>query len=177
MRNAGLDETQVESRFQGEISITSDMQMTPSLWQKEAESKEELKSFLMKVKEKSEKAGLKLNIQKTKIIASLEEKLWQTLKKLKSIDINFPANVHIVKVMVFPVVVYACENWAIKKAEQRRIDAFWVWCWRRLLKIPWIARRSNQSVLKEIVLNINWKNWCWSWISDTLATWSEELTH
>ena len=77
MRNAGLDETQVESRFQGEISITSDMQMTPSLWQKEAESKEELKSLLMKVKEKSEKAGLKLNIQKTKTVLFGIIILWQ----------------------------------------------------------------------------------------------------
>ena len=77
---------------------------------------------------------------------------------LKSRNITLPTKVRVIKAMVFPVVVYACENWAIKKAEQRRIDAFLVWCWRRLLKIPWIARRSNQSVLKEIVLNINWKN-------------------
>ena len=96
---------------------------------------------------------------------------------LKSRDINFPVNVHIVKAMVFPVVMYGCENWTKKKTERRRIDASELWCWRRLLSVPWTARRSNQSVLREIVLNIHWKNWCWSWISNTLATWCEELTH
>ena len=80
------------------------------------------------MKEKSEKAGLKLNIQKTKIIASLEEKLWQTLKKLKSIDINFPANVHIVKAMVSLVVMYGCDSSTIKKVEHQRIDAIELWC-------------------------------------------------
>ena len=79
---------------------------------------------------------------------------------LKSRDINFPVNVHIVKAMVFPVVMYGCENWTKKKTERRRIDASELWCWRRLLSVPWTARRSNQSVLREIVLNIHWKNWC-----------------
>ena len=81
-----------------------------------------------------------------------------------------------VKAMVFPVVLYGCESWTIKKAECRRIEAFELWCWRRLLRVPWTAR-SNQSILKKSVLNIHWKNWCWSWSSNTLATWCEELTH
>ena len=75
--------------------------------------------------------------------------------------------------MVFPVVMYGCESWTIKKAECWRIDAFELWCWRRLLRVPWTARRSNQSILKEIILNIHWKDWC----SNILATWCEELTH
>ena len=79
--------------------------------------------------------------------------------------------------MVFPVVMYECENWTIKKAEHWRIDAFELWCWRRLLRVPWTARRSNQSILKEIVLNTHWKELnYWSWNSNTLATWCEELT-
>ena len=79
--------------------------------------------------------------------------------------------------MVFPVVMYRCESWTIKKTECQRIDAFELWCWRRLLRVPWTARRSNQSILKEISLNIHWKNWCWSWNTNTLVTWWEELTH
>ena len=79
--------------------------------------------------------------------------------------------------MVFPVVTYGCESWTIKKAERQRIDAFEVWCWRRLLRVPWTARRSNQSTLKEISLGVHWKDWCWSWNSNTLATWCKELTH
>ena len=78
---------------------------------------------------------------------------------------------------VFPVVMYGCESWTIKKAEPQRIDAFELRCWRRLLRVPWTARRSNQSVLKKSVLNIHRKDWCWSWNSNTLATWWEELTH
>ena len=69
---------------------------------------------------------------------------------LKSRDINFPTKVHLIKVMVFPVVMYGCESWTIKKAEHQRIDAFELWCWRRLLRVPWTARRSNQSILKQI---------------------------
>ena len=153
---------------------------------------EELKSLLMKVKEESEKAGLKLNIQKTKILASGPITSWQIdwkaietvtglilgglkitadgdcsheIKRrlllgrkimtnldnmLKSRDISLPTKVHLVKSMVFPVVVYGCESWTIKKAERRRIDAFELWCWRRLLRVPWTVRRSNQSILKEI---------------------------
>ena len=157
-----------------------------------AESKEELKRLLMTVKEESEKAGLKLNIQKNKIMASGPITSWQIdgetvetvadfiflsskitadddysheIKRclllgkkvmtkldsiLKSRDITLPTKVCLVKVMVFPVVVYGCESWTIKKAECQRIDAFELWCWRRLLRVPWTARRSNQSILKEI---------------------------
>ena len=153
---------------------------------------EELKSYLMKVKEESEKVDLKLNSQKTKIIVSSSIMSWQldgetketvtefiflgskitldgdcsheikrclllgrkVLTNLDSIwksrDITLPTEVHLVKAMVFPVVTYGCESWTIKKAEHRRIDAFELWCWRRLLTIPWTARRSNQSVVKEI---------------------------
>ena len=154
-----------------------------------AESEEELKSLLMKVKEENEKVGLKLNIQKTKIIASgpitsweidgetvsdfiwggskittdgdcsheikrhvlLERKVMTNLDSIfKSKDITLPTKVHLVKAMVFPVVIYGCESWTVKKAECQRIDAFELWCWRRLLRVPWTARRSNQSLLKEI---------------------------
>ena len=153
---------------------------------------EELKSLLMKVKEESEKVGLKFNIQKTKIIASGPITSWQIdgetvetvpdlifggskisadgdcsheIKRclflgrkamnnldsmLKSRDITLPTKCHLVKAMVFPVVMYGCESWTIKKAEHRRIDALELWCWRRLLRVSWPARRSNQSVLKEI---------------------------
>ena len=96
---------------------------------------------------------------------------------LKSRDITLPAKVHLVKAMVFPVVIYGCESWTIKKAEHRRIDAFELWCWKRLLRVLWTARRTNQSILKESVLNIHWKDWCWSWNPNTLTTWCEELTH
>ena len=156
-----------------------------------AESKEELKSLLMKVKEESEKVGLKLNIQKTKIMASGPITSWQTdggtmetvrdfivlgskitaggdcsheIKRhlllgkktmnidstLKSRDIILLTKVHLVKAMVFPIVMYGYESWTIKKAECRRIDAFELWYWRRLLGVPWTAKRSNQSILKEI---------------------------
>ena len=154
-----------------------------------AENEEELKSLLMRVKEESEKVGLKLNIQKTKIMASGPITSWQIegeavrgfifsgskitadgdcsheIKRrlllgrkvitdlnsiLKSRDITLLIKVHIVKAMVFPVVVYGCDSWIIKKAEHRRIDAFELWCWRRPLRVPWTARRSNQSILKEI---------------------------
>ena len=153
---------------------------------------EELKSFLMKVKEESEKTGLKLNIQKMKIMASspitsweidgatvetvsdfilggsqitadgdcsheikrcllLERKPMTNLDSiLKSRGITLPTKVHLVKAMVFPVVMYGCESWTTKKAERRRIDAFELWSWRRLLRVSWTARRSNQSILKEI---------------------------
>ena len=185
MRNAGLDEAQLESRMTGEISITSDMQMTPPLM---AESEEELKSLLMKVKEESEKVGLKLNIQKAKIMASGPITSWEIdgetvrnyfwgskitvdgdcsheIKRrlllgrkamtkldsiLKSRDITLPTKVRLVKVMVFPVVICGCDSWTIKKAECQRIDAFELWCWRRLLRVPCATGRSNQSILKEI---------------------------
>ena len=93
---------------------------------------------------------------------------------LKSRDIILPIKVHL---LVFPVVMYECESWTIKKAECWRIDAFELWCWRRLLRIPWTARRSNQSIVKEITRNIHWKDCCSSWNFNTLATWCKELTH
>ena len=79
--------------------------------------------------------------------------------------------------MVFPLVKCGCDSWTIKKAEHRRIDAFELWCWRRLLRVPWTARRSNQSILKEINPQYSLEDWCWSWNSNTLATWCEEMTH
>ena len=136
-----------------------------------AESKEELNCLLMKVKEQSDKAGLKLNIQKTKIIASGPISSWQidaeTMETvtdcflgrkvmtnldsiLESRDMTLPTKVHLVKATVFPVVMYGCESWTIKEAECQRIDAFELWCWRRFLRVSWTARRFNQSILKEI---------------------------
>ena len=153
---------------------------------------EELKSLLMKVKEENEQVGLKLTIQKTKIMTSSPITSWQidgetvetvsdfifggskitadgecshetkrgllpgrkVMSNLDSIfksrDITLPTKFCLVKAMVFPVVMYGCESWTIKKAERHRIDAFELWCWRRLLRVPWTARRSNQSILKEI---------------------------
>jgi len=155
-------------------------------------SKDHLKSLLTKLKEEREKAGLKFNIQKTKVMASSPITSWQIdgetmetvtdliflgskitadgdcsyeIKRplllgrkamtnldnvLKSRDNTLPTKVHIVQAMVFPVVMYGCESWTIKKAECQRTDAFKLWCWRRLLRVPWTERRSNQSVLKEI---------------------------
>ena len=75
------------------------------------------------------------------------------------------------------IFMYGCERWTIKKAECQRIDAFELWCWRRLLRVPWTARRSNQSILKEISPEYSWKDWCWNWNSNSLATWCKELTH
>ena len=96
---------------------------------------------------------------------------------LRSRDIRLPTKVHLVKAMVFPVVMYGCESWTVKKVECQRIHAFELWCYRRLLRVPWMARRSRQSILKKSVLNIHWKDWCWSWHSNTLATWCKEPTH
>ena len=96
---------------------------------------------------------------------------------LKSRYITLPTKVRLVKAMVFPVVMYGCESWTVKKAECQRIDGFELCCWRRLLRVPWTAKRSNQSILKEISPEYYWKDWCWSWNSNTLATWCEELTH
>ena len=156
-----------------------------------AESKEELKSLLMRVIEESKKPGLKLNIQKTKTMASGSPTSWQIegevetvtgfiflaskittdgncsheIKRhfflgtkvmtnldsvLKSTDINFLTRVCLVKAMIFPVVMCGCKSWTIKKTKCQRIDAFELWCWRRCLRVPWTARRSNQSILKEI---------------------------
>ena len=189
MRNAGLEKTQVQVKIAGRninnLRYADDTTLM-------AESEEELKSLLMKVKEESEKAGLKLNIQKMKIMASGPITSWEVdgetvetvsdfiflgskitadgacshqIKRLlllgrkvmtnldsilKSRDITLPTKVSLVKLMVFPVVIYGCESWTVKKAECQRIDAFELWCWRRLLRVPWTARRSNQSILKEI---------------------------
>ena len=96
---------------------------------------------------------------------------------LKSRDITLLTKVHLVKAMVFPVVIYGCASWTIKKAECQRIDAFELWCWKGLLRVPWTTRRSNQSILKKSVLNVHWRDWFWSWKSNSLATLCEELTH
>ena len=189
MGNAGLDEAQAGIKIAGRnINNLRDADDTTL----RAESEEELKSLLMKVKEESEKACLRLNIQKMKIMASGPITSWEIdgetvetvsdfiflgskitahgdcsheIKRrlllgrkvmtnldsiLKSRDITLPTKVCLVKAMVFPVVMYGCESWPIKKAEHRRIDAFELWCWRRFLRVPWTAGRSNQSILKEI---------------------------
>ena len=189
MRNAGLVEAKagikIARRNINNLRYADDTTLM-------AESEEELKSLLMTVKKESEKVGLKLNIQKTKIMASGPISSWETdgetvetvsdfiflgfkitadsdcshgIKRhlllgrkvmtnldsiLKSRYITLPTKIHLVKAMVFPVVMYGCESWTVKKAECRRIDAFELWCWRRLLRVPWTARRSNQSILKEI---------------------------
>ena len=93
---------------------------------------------------------------------------------LKSRDMTLPTKVCLVRAMVFPVVMYGCESWTINKAECGKIDAFELWCWRRLLRVPWTAGRSNQS---RSVLGVHWKDWCWNWNSNTLATSCKELTH
>ena len=189
MWNAGLDESQagikIARRNINNLRYADDTTLM-------AESEEELKSLLMKVKEESEKVGLELNIQKTKIMAFSPITSWQidgeTMKTvadfiflgskitadgdcsheikrrlllgrkvmtnldsiLKSRDITLPTKVCLVKAMVFPVFMYGCESWTVKIAESRTIHAFELWCWRRLLRVPWTARRSNQSILKEI---------------------------
>ena len=107
----------------------------------------------------------------------LEEKLWQTYSTLKSRDITLPTKVCIANAMVFPVVMYGCERRTIKKVEHQKIDAFELWCWSRLFRVPWTARRSNQSILKEINPEYLLEDWCWSWNSNTSATWCEEPTH
>ena len=93
---------------------------------------------------------------------------------LKSKDITLPAKIHIVKGVVFPVVRY--DSWIIKKANSQRIDAYELWCWRRLLRVSWTARRSNESILKEVNPEYSLEDWCWNWSSNTWATWCEELT-
>ena len=95
----------------------------------------------------------------------------------KSREITLPTKVCLVKAMVFTVVMCGWKRWTVKKAQQQRIDIFELWCWRRLLRVLWTARRSNQSITKEIILGVHWKDWCWSWNYNTLATWCEELTH
>ena len=189
MRNAGLEEAQAGIKIAGRnINNLRDADDTTLL----AESKEELKSLLMKVKEESEKVGLKLSIQKTKIMVSGPITSWEVdgetvetmshfiflgskitadgdcsheIKRhlllgrkvmtnldsiLKSRDITLSTKVRLVKAMVLPVVMYGWECWTVKKAEHQKIDTFELWCWRRLLRVPWTARRSSQSILKEI---------------------------
>ena len=97
--------------------------------------------------------------------------------RLKSRDVTLPTKVCLVKAMFFPVFMYGYESWTTKKAEHQRIDAFELWYWRRLLRVPWTAKRSNQSILKEISPGVHWKDRCWNWNSKTLAIWCEELTH
>ena len=189
MWNASLDEAQtgikIARRNINNLRYSDDITLM-------AESEEELKSLLMKVKEESEKADLKLNIQKTKIMAAGPITSWQIggetmetvrdfiflgpkitadgdcsheIKRrlllgrkvmtnldsiLESRDINLLTKLHLDKAMFFPVVMYGCESWTIKKAERWRIDAFELWYWRRLWRVPWTTRRSNQSILKEI---------------------------
>ena len=186
MRNAGLEEAQAGIKIAGRninnLRYADDTTLMAEI--------EELKSLLMKVKEESQKVGLELNIQKTKIMEYDPIPSWQidrkTMERLtdftflgskitedgdcsheikrclllgrkgmtkldstvKSIDITLPTKVH--PAMVFPVVMYGCEIWTVKEAEHQRIDAFELWCWRRLLRVPWTAWKSNQSVLKEI---------------------------
>ena len=189
MRNAVLEEAQAEIKIVGRninnLRYAGDTTLM-------GESEEELKSLLMKVKVEREKVGLKLNIQKTKIMESgpitsweidgetvetvsdfilggskipadgdcsheikrrllLGKKVMTNLDSIfKSRDITLPTKVRLVRAMIFPVVMYACNSWTVKKSEHRRIDAFELWCWRRLLRVPWTARRSNQSILEEI---------------------------
>ena len=175
----------------------------------------------MKVKKESEKAGLKLNIQKTQIMASSLITSWQideetvgtvrgyiclgskitvdsdcsheikrrlllgrkamtnldSIFKSRDTTLKSPSKVHLAKAVVFPVVMYGYERWIVKKAERWRIDAFKLWCWRSILRVPCIAGIANQSVLKEINPELFWKDWCWSQSSNPLATWCEELTY
>ena len=216
MRNARLDEAQagikITRRNINDLRYADDTTLM-------AESEEELKSLLMKVKEESEKASLKLNIQKPKIMVSGPITSWQIdgetvetvtdfilggskitadgdcsleIKRhlllgrkamtnldsiLKSRDITLLKNVCLVKAMVFPVVVYECENWTVKKAEHRRMDAFELWCWRRLLRVPCTTRRSNQSILKEISPECSLEGLMLKLKLQYFATWCEELTH
>ena len=186
MRNARLDDLQAGIKIAGR-NINSRYADDTTLM---VESKEELKNLLMNVKEEREKGGLKLNIQKPKIMASVPITSWQidgenvetradfilggskitedgdcsheiktclllgrkVMTNLDSIfksrDITLLTKVCLVKAMVFPVVMYGCESWTVKKAEGQRIDAFELWCWRRLLRVPWTARRSDRSILK-----------------------------
>ena len=187
MRNAGLEETQAGIKIaRRNINNLRYADVTTLM----AESEEELKSLLMKVKEESEKVCLNLNIQKTKIMASGPNTSWEIDREtvetvsdfldskitadgdcsheikrrlllgkrvmanldsiFKSRDITLLTKVRPVKAMVFPVVMYGCESWTVRKAEHRTIDAFELWCWKRLLRVPWPARTSSQSILKEI---------------------------
>ena len=105
------------------------------------------------------------------------EKIYDQLSILKSRDIILPTKVCLVKSVVFPVIMYGCESWTIKKAEHWWIDTFELWCWRRLLRVPGLQGDPNIPTRKKSVLNIHWKDWSWSWNSNTWATWWEEVTH
>ena len=220
MRNAGLEETQAGIKIAGRNISNFRYADDTTLM---AESEEELKSLLMKVKEESEKVGLKLNIRKTKIMASGPITSWEidgetveTLSEFilggskitadgdcsheiqrrlllgrkvmtnldsifKSRDISLLTKVCLVKAMVFPVVMYGCESWTVKKAGRRRIDAFELWYWRRLLRVPWTARRFNQSLLKEISPGCSLEGMMLKlklqYFGHLFATSCEELTH
>ena len=113
---------------------------------------------------------------KLKDACSLEEK-WPNYTALKNRDITLPTKVHLIKAMVFPVVMYGCESWTIKKAEHRRTDAFELWCWRRIFRVPRTAKITTQSILKEISPEYSLERLMRSWSSNTLATWCKELTH
>ena len=190
MRNSGLEEEaqagiKIAGRNINNLRYADDITLMEVI-------EEELESLLMKVKEESEKVGLKLNIKKVRIMAYGPITSWEIdgetvetvsdliflgskitgdgdcsheIKRclllgrkvitkldsvLKSRDITLPTKVHLVKAMVFPVVMYGCERWTVKKAEHQKIDAFELWCWRRFLRVHWTARRSNQSIVKEI---------------------------
>ena len=114
---------------------------------------------------------------KLKNTYSLKEKLWQPRQPIKKQRRYLATKVCLVKAMFSPVVMYGCESWAIKKAKCQKTDAFELWCWRRFLRVPWTARRSIQSILKEISPKYSLKEWFWSWNSNTLATLYEDLTH
>ena len=211
MWNAGLDEAHAGIKIAGRNNLRYADNTTLT-----AGSKEELKSLLMKVKEESEKVGVKLHIQKTKIMATSPITSWQIdgetvrnfifwvskitvggdcsheIKRhlllgrkvitnldriIKTRDTTLPTKVHLVKAMVFPVIMYGCESWTIKKAEHQRIDAFELWRWWRLLSVPWTARRSNQSILKEINPDYSLEGLMLKLKLNTLATWCKQLTH
>ena len=209
MRNTGLEEAQAGMKIAGRninnLRYTDDTSLM-------AESEEELKSLLMKGKEENEKAGLKFNIQKMKIIASGPITSWQidgeTVETvtdfiflsfkltadgdfsheikthlllgrnamtnldsiLKSRDITLLTKVCLLKAMVFPIVMYGCESWTIKKAECHRIDASELWCWRNSWGSFGLQGDPTSPSQRKSVLNIHWKDWCWSWNSSTLAT-------
>ena len=144
-------------------------------WQIDGETVETLPDFIFLGSKISADGDCSHEIKKRLLLG---RKVMTNLDSLlKSRDITLPTKVCLVKAMAFPVIVYGCESWTVKKAERWRTDAFELLCWRRLLRVPWTARRSNQSIWKESILNIHWKDWCWSWNSNTLATWCEELTH
>ena len=114
---------------------------------------------------------------KIKMVAPQKKSYDKPRQHIKKQRYYLLTKLYTVKAMVFPVVIYRCESWNIMKAEHRRVDVFKLWCWRRLLRVSWIARRSNKSVLKEINPEWIWKDWCWNWSFKVLVTWCEELTH